>query len=155
MCDRRGPLIKGWRAVISLGICLLACIVQGAEYEQIRLGSDPALSPDGSMLAFVWRGDIWIVPTESGVARQVTQHPLRDYQPAFSPDGSQIAFVSARDAGSQVYVRPVKAGAPKQLTFHTAGYTLEQWYPSGDALLVSAGRDHFWPQSQRFFKISL
>lgn len=154
MCDRRCLLIKGWKTVIFLGICLWACIVQGAENEQIRLGSDPALSPDGSMLAFVWRGDIWVVPTEGGIARQVTQHPSGDGQPAFSPDGSEIAFISDRDAGNQVYVVPVEGGTPEQLTFHTAGYTLEEWYPSGDVLLVSARRDHSWPESQRFFKIS-
>ena len=154
MCDTRGSLIEGQRAVISLGICLLACVVQGAEYEEIRLGSDPALSPDGTLLAFVWRGDIWVVPVEGGIARQVTQHPSADRQPAFSPDGSEIAFVSDRDVGSQVYVVPVQGGAPEQLTFHTAGYALEQWYASGDALLVSASRDHAWPASQRFFRIS-
>ncbi|MBN2315042.1 MAG: PD40 domain-containing protein [Sedimentisphaerales bacterium] len=127
---------------------------QGAENESIRLGSDPALSADGSKLAFAWRGDIWIVPTEGGVARQLTQHPSADSQPAFSPDGSEIAFVSDRNAGDQVFVMPVDGGAPKQLTFHTAGYTLEQWCPSGDALLVNARRDHIWRDSQRFFKIS-
>jgi len=149
-----GSVLKSRWNMMLLWIGLLACVVQGAEQEHIRLGSDPVLSADGSMLAFAWRGDIWVVPSEGGIARQVTQHPAGDRQPAFSPDGSEIAFISDRDAGSQVYVMPVKGGAPKQLTFHTAGYTLEQWYPSGEALLVSAGRDHFWPNSQRFFRIS-
>jgi len=149
-----GSVLKSRWNVMLLWIGLLACVVQGAEQEHIRLGSDPALSADGSMLAFAWRGDIWVVPTEGGVARQVTQHPAGDRQPAFSPDGSEIAFISDRDAGSQVYVMPVKGGAPKQLTFHTAGYTLEQWYPSGDALLVNARRDHIWRESQRFFRMS-
>lgn len=148
-----GLILKGGKGVMFLWLCLLACVVQGADFEHIRLASDPALSPDGSRLAFAWRGDIWIVPTEGGVARQLTEHPAGDRQPAFSPDGSQIAFVSDRNTGSQVYVMPVEGGAPEQLTFHTAGYTLEQWYPSGDALLVNAGRDHIWRDSQRFFKI--
>jgi len=154
MCDRRGLFVKGWRIVVSLWICLSACIVQGAEYEQIRLGSDPSLSPDGSMLAFVWRGDIWLVASEGGIARQLTEHVSADRQPAFSPDGSEIAFVSDRNDGEQVYVVPVEGGTPEQLTFHTAGYTLEEWYASGEALLVSAQRDHSWPQSQRLFRIS-
>ncbi|MCH7558405.1 MAG: PD40 domain-containing protein [Planctomycetes bacterium] len=154
MCDRNDSLMKGLGVVIFLFVCLLAGMVQGAAYEEIRLGSEPALSPDGSMLAFVWRGDIWFVPSEGGVARQLTQHPSDDEQPAFSPDGSEIAFISDRDAGDQVYVVPIEGGTPRQLTFHTAGYSLEEWYPSGDGLLVIASRDHFWRGAQRFFKIS-
>ena len=154
MHNGSGTVLKNRWNSMFLWICIFACIVQGAEYEPIRLGSDPAVSPDGSMLTFAWRGDIWIVPTDGGVARQVTQHPSSDRQPVFSPDGSEIAFVSDRDTDSQVFVMPVEGGAPEQLTFHTAGFTLEQWYPSGDAFLVSAGRDHFWPQAQRFFRIS-
>ena len=154
MCDRNDLLMKDLGVVIFLFVCLLAGMVQGAASEEIRLGSDPALSPDGSMLAFVWRGDIWLVPSQGGVARQLTQHPSDDGQPVFSPDGSEIAFISDRDAGEQVYVVPIEGGTPEQLTFHTVGYSLEEWYPSGDALLVSANRDHFWRGSQRFFKIS-
>src|SRR6478752_724631 len=30
--------------------------------EEIRLATDPALSPDGQTLAFSWRGDLWKVP---------------------------------------------------------------------------------------------
>jgi tricorn protease len=147
------PVLKCGKVVTFLWICLLACVAQAADNEIIRLASDPALSPDGSKLAFAWRGDIWIVPTKGGDARQLTQHPSGDSQPAFSPDGSQIALVSDRNAGSQVYIVPVEGGAPEQLTFHTAGYALEQWYPSAKALLVNAGRDHIWRESQRFFKI--
>jgi len=100
-----GSVLKSRWNMMLLWIGLLACVVQGAEQEHIRLGSDPVLSADGSMLAFAWRGDIWVVPSEGGIARQVTQHPAGDRQPVFSPDGSEIAFISDRDAGSQVYVK--------------------------------------------------
>ncbi len=129
MCDRNDSLMKCLGVIIFLLVCLLAGMVRVAASEEIRLGSDPALSPDGSMLAFAWRGDIWLVPGEGGAARQLTQHPSDDGQPAFSPDGSEIAFISDRDAGNQVYVVPIKGGTPRQLTFHTAGYSLEEWYP--------------------------
>ena len=121
MCDRKDSLLEGRVVIVSLWLCLLAGMVQAAASEEIRLGSDPALSPDGSMLAFAWRGDVWIVPAEGGAARQVTQHASSDRQPAFSPDGSEIAFISNRDAGNQVYVVPIEGRTPTQLTFHTAG----------------------------------
>ena len=75
-------------------------------------------------------------------------------QPEFSPDGSQIAFVSERSGSNQVFVMPAGGGAPKQLTHHTAGYTLQGWYPDGRSLLTSGQRDHFWRGAERFFKIS-
>ncbi len=146
--------MKALGVIAVLWFCQLAGVVQGQASEEIRLGSDPALSPDGLTLAFAWRGDIWMVPSEGGVARQLTQHPSNDKQPSFSPNNSEIAFISDRDTGNQVYVVPIEGGTPEQLTFHTSGYSLEEWHPSGDALLVSANRDHFWQGPQRFFKIS-
>ena len=113
------------RCLAVLGSVLLAgSIVCGVESEPIRLAADPALSPDGKTLAFAWRGDVWLVPTAGGPARQLTQHPADDRQPAFSPDGARIAFVSNRQAGNQVYVVDLAGGAPKQLTFHTSGLNL-------------------------------
>ena len=139
--------------VILLSIGLAGGTVRGEATQAIRLAADPALSPDGETLAFAWRGDIWLVPSAGGVASQLTQHPADDRQPAFSPDGAEIAFVSDREAGSQVFVIARDGGEPKQLTFHTAGYDLEQWCPDGDTLLVSGRRDHFWTASSRFFRV--
>jgi tricorn protease len=121
--------------------------------EAIRLANDPALSPDGSTLAFSWRGEIWTVPVSGGIAKQLTRNAAADGEPEFSPDGSQIAFISERSGSEQVYVMPVEGGPPEQLTFHTSGYKLHGWYPDGKSLLTSGERDHFWRGAERFFRI--
>ncbi|NLE39037.1 MAG: hypothetical protein GX621_13520, partial [Pirellulaceae bacterium] len=64
--------------------------------DAIRLATAPALSPDGSQLAFSWRGDLWLVSSEGGAAERLTTHPARDTRPVFSPDGNRLAFVSDR-----------------------------------------------------------
>ncbi len=56
----------------------------------------PALSPDGSEIAFCYAGDIWIVEVAGGKARRITSHPSYDSRPIFSPDGTQLAFASER-----------------------------------------------------------
>lgn len=122
--------------------------------EAIRLANHPNLSPDGSQLAFDWNGDIWVVPSNGGSARALTQHPGKDTQPKFSPDGKEIAFVSDRDGSTQIYVMPATGGVPQRLTYHTAGYGLESWTPDGKQLLVRAQRDHYWRHADRFFLIS-
>jgi tricorn protease len=131
----------------------LVLAVTASAKEPIRLANHPALSPDGSTLAFDWNGDIWTVPVAGGVARQLTYHPGRDHTPKFSPDGKEIAFTSERGGSPQVYVMPAQGGTPLQLTFHTAGCTVEDWYPDGQALLIRASRDHFWRHADRFFRI--
>jgi tricorn protease len=90
--------------------------------EAIHLASHPALSPDGTTLAFDWNGDVWTVPVTGGVARPLTRHPAHDREPKFSPDGKEIAFTSDRTGSYQVYVVPASGGTPRQLTHHTAGY---------------------------------
>lgn len=132
---------------------LPSLVAMSAAKETIRLANQPALSPDGSQLAFAWRGDIWIAASTGGLARQLTRHTGVDSEPEFSPDGTQIAFVSDRTGSRQVFVMPVEGGLPEQLTHHTAGHTLHGWYPDGQSLLVSGDRDHFWRDGERFFRI--
>ena len=121
--------------------------------EPIQIANNPALSPDGKTLAFAWGGEIWSVPSTGGTATPLTRNPGRDREPKFSPDGKSIAFVSNRDGTDQVYLMSATGGAPRELTHHSAGYSLEGWYPDGKALLVSAPRDHFWKAADRFFRI--
>lgn len=135
----------------SASLALLLAALPVSARESIRLANNPALSPDGALLAFDWNGDVWTAPTNGGAARQLTQHPGRDREPKFSPDGKEIAFISDRDGSPQVYVVPVAGGTPRQITFHTAGHTLEEWLPDGKSLLVSGQRDHFWRHAERFW----
>ena len=138
----------------TLMALVVPCIATAAE--TIRLANEPALSPDGSTLAFAWAGEIWTVPSEGGMARPITRNPARDTSPKFSPDGKEIAFVSDREGSNQVYVMASDgSGTPKQVTFHTAGSGLEGYSPDGQSLVTSGRRDHFWyaREANRFFKV--
>ena len=119
--------------------------------EVIRLANQPALSPDGATLAFTWMGDIWTAPSTGGKAKPLTRNSAVDHEPEFSPDGKQIAFTSDRAGSFHPYIMPADGGTPRQVGFHSAGYTLEGWAPDGLSLLVNASRDHFWRGAVRFF----
>lgn len=112
--------------------------------EPIQLAHQPALSPDGSTLAFSWRGDIWTVGIKGGNAVRLTENPAIESMPAFSPDGKEIAFVSDRDRGNQVFVMPATGGVARQLTWHSEGYEIQEWMPDGQSLLIGAVRDFSW-----------
>ena len=141
------------RRTVALALLFSPTLLQAAE--PIRLANTPALSPDGSTLAFSWAGEIWTVPSEGGMARPITRHPSRDLQPRFSPDGKEIAFVSDREGSEQVFVMPVDGSAPpRQITFHSEGSLLQGYFPDGQSLLVSGNRDHYWYTAVRFFKVA-
>lgn len=137
-------------STLALSLVSLLSFASGAE---VRLAETPALSPDGSRLVFSWRGDLWVVASTGGRARQLTFHPSIDRQPRFSPDGRRLAFVSDRTGSNQIHLMPAGGGEAQQLTFHTEGYALLDWYPDGEQLLVQAQRDHFWRHADRFYRI--
>lgn len=83
----------------------------------------PAISPDGSTIAFTYKGDLYCVPANGGEARQLTTHAAYDSQPIWSHDGKKIAFTSNREGSLDVYVISAKGGAPTRLTTHSGKET--------------------------------
>ncbi len=120
---------------------------------RVQLVGPPAVSPDGKQMAFAWNGDLWSVSTEGGTMHRLTSHPADDSGPVYSRDGRQIAFVSDRTGARQVHVMPAEGGAPRQVTWHTEGYRVHDWWPDGHSLLVTSTRDHHWRDAQRMVRV--
>ncbi len=100
---------------------------------------DVQIAPDGRNIAFCYRGDIFIVPTAGGQARQLTATPDYECEPRWSPDSRTIAYASDRNGNFDVYAISVDGGTPRRLTFNSASETPEAFAPDGSAVLYSAG----------------
>ena len=100
-------------------LLLLLCLgVQAQENPKwIRYQS---ISPNGQQIAFTYKGDLYVVPTNGGEAKQITFHEAHDYIPVWSKDGQQIAFASDRYGNFDVYVMDAQGGAATRLTYHSA-----------------------------------
>ncbi|MDR0697617.1 MAG: protease, partial [Tannerella sp.] len=68
-------------------------------------------------IAFTFAGDIYIVPTTGGIARQLTTHNGFEMFPKFSPDGTKIAFTAQYDGNTEIYAMPANGGIPERLTY--------------------------------------
>jgi Tol biopolymer transport system component/C-terminal processing protease CtpA/Prc len=102
----------------------------------------PAISPDGKTIAFEYRGNLWKVSSEGGVAAPLTVGDSYNSMPAWSPDGSKIAFASDRNGNLDVYVMPSEGGRATRLTYHSADEIPTSFTPDGKSVLFSASILH-------------
>ena len=98
----------------------------------------PAISPDGTQVAFSYKGDLWIVDASGGAARQLTSHSAHDYAPVWSPDSKQLVFASDRHGNFDLYRVAAHGGEPQRLTTHSAKETPWTFTPDGQEILFTA-----------------
>jgi Tol biopolymer transport system component/C-terminal processing protease CtpA/Prc len=79
----------------------------------------PSISPDGSQIAFVYKGDLYKVASGGGDATQLTFHEGHDYMPVWSKDGKHLAFASDRYGNFDIYLMDAQGGPASRLTFHS------------------------------------
>ncbi|MCW6009329.1 S9 family peptidase [Micromonospora sp. CPCC 205371] len=110
---------------------------------------EPALSPDGTRVAYVLRTTdreadtdhraIWLVPTQGGAPAALTDGPA-DTAPAWSPDGTRLAFLrgSAQDKPAQVWILPATGGDAVRRTDLPLGAGRPMWSPDGIRVAFTA-----------------
>lgn len=99
---------------------------------------DVRISPDGSRIAFCYKGDVWTVPAAGGMATRLTSGPSYEANPVWSPDGRSIAFATDRNGNMDVYIVDAAGGAPRRLTYNSAAEIPEAFTPDGTQVLFSA-----------------
>ncbi len=117
---------------------------------QPDFASDPAISPDGNEVCFVYEGDLWLVSFKGGTARQLTATQAQEWGPAWSPDGNYIAFNANREGTNYPYLIPASGGEARLI--FAENYTICDWFNDSAHLLVVRYHPNF---GNSFFKLPL
>lgn len=117
-----------------------ACILTGwaLAQESPLWMRDCTISPDGTTIAFTYKGDIYTVPVSGGRAMQLTSHPAYDTAPVWSPDSKKIAFASDRMGSLDVFIVSREGGVPQRLTTHSGSETPIVFKDNGHVLFAAA-----------------
>ncbi len=77
---------------------------------------EPDISPSGKRAVFEARGEIFTVPAEHGVVRNLTRSSgVAERYPSWSPDGKYIAYFSDRSGEYDLTIRPADGSGPEQV----------------------------------------
>lgn len=119
--------------------CLALSLVAASSYAATPLWlRDVQISPDGTEIAFCYKGDIYKVPSNGGTATQLTTQASYECNPIWSPDSKQIAFASDRNGNFDLFVMSADGGAARRLTTHSASEIPSTFTTDGNYILFSA-----------------
>jgi TolB protein len=128
----------------------------------------PALSPDGSLLAFSSRRngywDLYILNLANGEVSRITDTPEYDGSPSWSPDGQWLAYENYTEGQIDIYIRSVMdpESAPIRLTEDPGIDCSPHWSPDGRRIAfvsTRSGEEEIWianldQTDERFVNIS-
>jgi Tol biopolymer transport system component/DNA-binding winged helix-turn-helix (wHTH) protein len=106
----------------------------------------PALSPNGSMVAFSWAGksggdasalDLYVMKIPGGTPVRLTNLTGSECFPSWSPDGSEIAFSCDAEGGSEICTMSVSGGDIRRWIRLDAPTTGLDWSPDGQWIVYA------------------
>jgi len=98
-----------------------------------------SLNSDGSRLAITARGEIFNVPVQKGVTKNLTRTPgVHEREAEWSPDGKNIAYISDATGENEIYLQNATGTETKQITKGNDTYLDNlMWSPDSKKLVFS------------------
>lgn len=135
------------RTAISV-MALLAALAPSAAQDSsssLALGEAPiwvrypSIAPDGETLSFTYRGRIFVVDAEGGLAVPLTANGTYSHGALWSPDSERLAFASDFNGDDDVYVTDF-TGTLERMTWSSANEVPTSFGPDGRSILYTAQR---------------
>jgi Tol biopolymer transport system component len=110
-----------WRAIVIAPALFVVSLMgaDGAAGQAPPASSNPTVSPDGRLIAFVSNRtgspDIYVVAAEDGPVRQLTHSPEDEGRPMWSPDGRAVRYTVTNGNKTRVYAVAVETADVEEI----------------------------------------
>jgi imidazolonepropionase-like amidohydrolase/Tol biopolymer transport system component len=100
---------------------------------------EPALSPDGTRVAFTALGKVWLMDLPAGRPRRLTRATeVVETAPTWTPDGQSVTYATWADgSGGDIMQVSASGGTPRNLTRVPALYARLNYTPDGSRLVFA------------------
>lgn len=101
--------------------------------------TEASVSPDGERVVVTARGEVFNVPVEKGVTKNITRSPgQHDREAQWSPDGKYIVYISDGTGETELYLQDATGGEPVQLTKDNDTYIRSfEWSPDSKSIVYT------------------
>ncbi|MDR0429144.1 MAG: PDZ domain-containing protein [Tannerellaceae bacterium] len=98
-----------------------------------------SLSPDGERLAVTTRGEVFDIPADKGVTKNITRTPgVHERNAQWSPDGKWIAYISDKTGETELWLQNIAGGEPVQFTKNNDTYIRDfVWSPDSKKIVYT------------------
>ena len=98
-----------------------------------------SLSSDGERLVVTARGEVFNIPADKGVTKNITRSPgAHDRDAEWSPDGKSIVYISDATGETELYLQDAAGSDPVQLTKNNDTYIRSfVWSPDSKSIVYT------------------
>lgn len=107
--------------------------------EPARWIQNPALSPDGKLIAFTHRGQVFLTDNDGGLSIPVSPADAYSHSVVWAPDSKRLAFASDVNGDDDVYLADF-SGKLQRMTYSSAKEVPTGFSPDGKSVLFTAVR---------------
>ena len=107
--------------------------------EPARWIQNPALSPDGTLIAFTHRGQVFLTENDGGLSIPVSPAGAYSHSVVWAPDSKRLAFASDVNGDDDVYLADF-SGKLQRMTYSSAKEVPTSFSPDGKNVLFTALR---------------
>jgi dipeptidyl aminopeptidase/acylaminoacyl peptidase len=110
------PEPRDARMLVSVGSSVLAQTPAGTRTLLLKDAQDAAYSPDGTLVAFARRGDLWLANADGSGERRLASTPsVEEWKPSWLPSGNAIVYTASQNDRRQIRVFQLPTGPSKQI----------------------------------------